>query len=161
MEYIEEHYEKINVKDIKNKFGENGWHLFSRYCIGTKEDYATSVSNRDGTTIYNLTGAGIRKLHELRKILAEENRAEYQKNVNMIIAFTGSALAFIGAINLFEKVVTMDNIGKIITVIILSIILGISGLFLVINFVRILRNLKRWHHQLTGVFIVDILGWGL
>ena len=134
MEYIEENYEKINVNDIKNKFGENGWHLFSRYCIGTKEDYATSVSNKNGTAIYNLTGVGIRRLHELRKILSEEKRLKLQINTNIIIAITAATLAVIASINLAISLFGVGSTAnQLLLFIIVILIGGVTGAFLVFS----------------------------
>ncbi|MBW2976002.1 hypothetical protein KY347_00995 [Candidatus Woesearchaeota archaeon] len=134
MEYIEEYHGQINVNDIKGEFGENGWYLFSRYCIGTKEDYVTSVGNKGGTPIYTLTGVGIRKLHELRKLLLEEKRLGLQINTNIIIAITASVLTFIAALNLTVSLYGRGSIANQIILYILSVSVGvIAGVLLTLS----------------------------
>jgi DNA polymerase III sliding clamp (beta) subunit (PCNA family) len=81
MEYVEEYGEQLSEDNLKTTFGDIGYNLFSRYCLGGNKPYAQSHSGK-----LKLTQLGVRRLHELRKILAEERRAEWVKWATIIIA---------------------------------------------------------------------------
>ena len=93
MEFIEEYFEQINKKIMIQVWGEHNFHLFSRYCLGGEKPYVIENGQK---RVYKLTQVGLRKLHELRKTLTNEKYLKYQKSFNRMIAFTGSALAFLG-----------------------------------------------------------------
>lgn len=83
MQYIEDNGKIIESKIIK-KFGKNGYNKFSRYCLGGEEYYATSTfphakSNNFPGGFLSLNQKGVRKLYELRRILADEKRSEWIK----------------------------------------------------------------------------------
>lgn len=80
MEHVEEHDEQLTERDIETKFGDDNYHMFSRYCLGGNEAYAHDPSGK-----FKLTQIGVRRLHELRKVLAEERRAEWIKWATIII----------------------------------------------------------------------------
>lgn len=100
MEYIEVNHGYVTIKDIKDKFEEIGWNLFKRYCLEINQElYATSHSGIGEESIYVLTPLGVRKLHELRGVLAQEERDRQFRSLNRVIAFTAAALALFGAVN--------------------------------------------------------------
>lgn len=91
MEYVEEHRERLDEKDMKEKFDNNNFNLFSRYCLG-EEEYAALV----GTGKYRLTQIGVRRLYELRRLQADEDRIKWTIRATIAIAtFTGVQAFFL------------------------------------------------------------------
>ena len=80
MEYVEERNEQLTEDNLKNIFGDKYYNLFSRYCLGGDE-YAKKHDEKFG-----LTQVGVRKLHDLRKILIEERRSEWIKWATIVMA---------------------------------------------------------------------------
>jgi len=96
MRYVEENRqqiaeaEQLTESTIEKEFGEDGFHMFSRYCLGGKEEYA--IESQDPIKKIFLSQKGVRKLYELRGILAEEKRAEWIKWATIILAISTTSL---------------------------------------------------------------------
>lgn len=91
MEYIEIYHAQKTEDDIKRQFGEEGMFIFSRYCLGGDSNRAyadTEIGTIDGkkVSVYRLTQTGVRKLHELRGILAQEKRDKLIADTNRAVA---------------------------------------------------------------------------
>jgi hypothetical protein len=95
MEYVEEHSEQLNEQDLINEFGANGNWLFKEYCRGGNEPYVNDPGGR-----FQLTQIGIRKLHDLRRILAEERSAMAMKWATIVMA-TFIGLQFLKMVGIF------------------------------------------------------------
>lgn len=151
MEYIHE-YENVTQTKIEAEFEPKGFAMFIKYCIGEKDGYADIIigtrfvgrNTRDST--YTLNQQGYRKLHELRKILAEEKRAEEQKNISLVIAFTGAALAFIGSTSLIKYSQIIPRNWEIwinVFTLLIGIVIFITTFFFIGNrYIYILRTYK-------------------
>jgi len=83
MEYVEGRNKEKHEEAIKSKFGED-YRLFSRYCLGNREPYAEFTGT--GRQTCHLNQRGVRRLHELQGIIAEEKRATWMKWAAVSIA---------------------------------------------------------------------------
>ncbi len=82
MTFVEELSEGVTKEDIEKKFGKDGFLLFQRYCLGGKDPYATEQPEEH---TFQILQPGIRKLYELRGILASEKREDHVKWIQIIL----------------------------------------------------------------------------
>ncbi len=103
MEYVASHDNCLDGKDLEKKFGEEYCNMFYNYCSGGGEP--AYFKNSEDKNKLVLTQLGFRHLHELRRILAEEQR---QDRTHMFTIILGVSTLFqvimFGIINLPDKV---------------------------------------------------------
>jgi len=124
MDYIEEHDEQRSQKQIEQEFDKATFRLFSRYCLGDRAPYAEAnrVESRN-VKVFKLNQTGVRRLHELRGIVAEEKREKTQENINKVIAMTAALLVSLTALNVLISVGIVNLLGASFFILILIVAL--------------------------------------
>lgn len=90
MGYVYLNDENVTTQHLREKFGEEQFILFQRYCAGGEMEYTKEY----GGNKWKLNQNGIRHLYELERVLAEERRTDWIKWATIAIAMLAGVQAW-------------------------------------------------------------------
>jgi|SRR3989338_1349666 len=97
LNYIYSHNEEATQDDLIQKFGKENWRKFAKWAISTDSSTKTDAYAKEAGGKLMLTIFGMRKIDDLRKVIAEEKRSDWIMKATIVMAIF-AVLGFITAI---------------------------------------------------------------